>query len=652
MRNLLVGIPAAIALFASSLASAHGPVRVASVFRAPNLGLYANGWDAAYRNPFGAAPTDSRVTLSLRSAAFVTSVIVYLQTQSGATTRYPLRRARPAHNVDTWSIAVRMPHKAQVMSYYFRAQAGKTVRWYGDNSGVGEGGPGQTYQHEGDVLSYSLTVYLKSFHTPGWMSKAVIYQIFPDRFYDGNKANDPKTGTVHGYITVYFHKHWSDTPFDGPPYSNDFFGGDLRGVIDKLGYLHGLGINAIYLNPIFTAPSDHKYDTSNFFQIDPEFGTLKTFQILVADAKKLGIRLILDGVFEDTGTDSVYFNQYNEFHDLGAYQSKKSPYFSWYSFQYWPTVYSDWMGVSTLALLNENPSVENFFFRKPGSVAQYWLSQGTGGWRLDSADTLSENYWRAFRSTIKARYPDSVIIGEKNGWQDALPWLMGDQWDGMMNYQFRDPVLEFFANGIGAQTAVPISASVFLASEMGLLAEYPRPALLSSMNLVDSHDTARILNDLNFNKQALRLVALYQMTWLGAPTIFYGDEAGVTGTDNNTGRATFPWGHDDKSLEAYYRSLIHMRLKYPAFTEGSVQPVLTSNGQRVVAFLRTFGRQHIVVALNDSDRTQTVTLPLGVLRNGTTMTDLLSGGQKLKVQGGSIRLAIPKLAGRVLLAGK
>jgi glycosidase len=661
MSRLSAAALLSIGLAASSLMlSRGGPVTAAADSKTPNLQLYADGWDTAYHSPFGAVPTDSKLTLSLTSATIVTKATVYFQTGTRAASTFAMHVAHRSTGTKTWSTDITMPAKDQILTYYFRAQAGRAVRWYGDNSNALDGGPGQAYVNEGDVLAYYQTVFLKSFQTPNWMTKAVIYQIFPDRFFDGNKSNDSyeKTGTVRGYIDDYFHKNWSGTPFDGPPcpwpqcYSSDFFGGDLEGIVKKLPYLQKLGINVIYLNPIFEAPSDHKYDTSNFLKIDPGFGSQNTFKTLVADAKRDGIHLILDGVFEDTGSDSVYFNEFGSYPSVGAYQSQTSQYYPWYTFYNWPSSYNDFAGYTTLPMLNENQSVENFIFRKPSSVAQYWLRQGASGWRLDSADRLDQGYWTAFRTTVKVAFPQSVIIAEPQNWTaDMVSWLMGDMWDGVMNYRFRESALDFFAQGRGANNPTSITAAEFLDGEMGLLAEYPRPAILSSMNLVDSHDTMRVLTSLQGNKQALRLVAMYQMTWLGAPTILYGDESGIQGIDANVARATFPWRHQDSSLESYYSELIHMRLKYPALTMGSVQPLLASNRQRVVAYLRKNGNQRIVVALNDSTQAQTFRVPVPQIANGTQLTSILGGSKtKLTVRNGQLTITLPKLAGSVLLA--
>lgn len=647
MVRLLLGILISTSMTGAPLLGVRtSPSDIASRVSSPNLALYHDGWDSFYRIPFGAAPTASHVTLRLRSARSVTNASLSLVASNGFVKAYAMRLQKHDTTSDFWAVTVTMPSKPTNLSYYFRAKAGATVRWYGDNNSVGDSGAGRTYSKEANVLDYELTVYLKSFHAPAWMIKAIVYQIFPDRFYNGDPSNDPVSGTRYGYITVHFHKNWADLP-DQPSCGCDFFGGDLQGVIDKLPYLHRLGVNVVYLNPIFLAPSNHKYDTSNFMEIDPEFGTLRTLQALIAGMRKLGMHLILDGVFEDTGSDSVYFNKYGNFPGAGAYQSKSSPYFPWYTFRNWPQEYSDWSGVDSLPLLRDTTAVEDFIFRKPNSVAQYWLRQGASGWRLDSANSLSDAYWRSFRTGIKAAFPNSVIIGEY--WQNALPWLTGNEWDGVINYQFREPVLDFFAHGAGAQNPTHINATDFLATEMGLLAQYPRPAIASSMNIVDSHDTTRILTDLAGNTRALELVALCQMTWPGAPTVYYGDEAGLRGYSDPDDRRTFPWSHQNTSLEAYYARAIHLRLSHSALSQGSVVPLLALNTARVVAYLRERGTRKILVVLNDSNGSQTVTIRLPQFANGTRLRDLLGGSHgALSVRNGALRVVVPKLSGRVL----
>jgi cyclomaltodextrinase / maltogenic alpha-amylase / neopullulanase len=629
------------------------PIRAsATTPAAVNFALYHDGWSTYYRSPFGAAPTSSVDHFRFRTSTAVQKATFYLVNEvTGAGRAFPMTVQSHNSSQDFWYVEVPMPSAAAQMGYHFSARSGKTVRWYGDNSSVGENGPGESSANVSDVLDYGLTVYLKSFQTPAWMKNAVIYQIFPDRFYNGNTSNDPKTGQKFGYITIHFHKSWSELP-DASACGCDYFGGDLQGIIDKLGYLHSLGVNVLYLNPIFLAPSNHKYDTSNFLEIDPEFGTLRMFHTLVHDARLLGIRIILDGAFEETGTDSVYFDRYHTFRSRygpGAYESKTSHYFPWYTFFKWPNVYESFEGVKNLPQLNDSPAVRKFVFEGPNSVVQYWLKQGAAGWRLDNANSVSDSYWQAFRAATKAAYPKSVIIGEDFS-GDPTPQLSGGEWDGSMNYRFREAVLDFFANGFGAQNPTPYTASAFLETEMGLLSEVPRPAVIASMDLVGSHDTERVLSALSGNKNALRLVALYQMTWLGAPTVYYGDETGLEGLSDPDDRRTFPWSHQDRPLEAYYRGIIHMRLRYPALTQGGVAPLLASDKQRSVAYLRRLGKQNIVVALNDSGKTQKLEFAVPRIANGSTLISILPGSKlSTTVRHGSIELTLPALSGGVML---
>jgi glycosidase len=464
----------------------------------------------------------------------------------------------------------------------------------------------------------------------------VIYQIFPDRFSNGDTANDtavmdPQYDDVHPVI----HQSWNEAPLGG----SDFFGGDLQGIVDKLPYLKDLGVNTLYLNPIFLAPSNHKYDTSDYFRIDPHFGTAETLQHLLRAAHDAGMRIVLDGVFNHTGSDSVYFNRYGHFPDAGAFQSRQSPYFPWYAFQSWPSTYLSFDGYDSLPQLQENDPVKDFIFRTPDSVAQHWLGMGADGWRLDAAQLKSDRWWQEFRTAIKARFPDDILIAEETaGPIDPTPFIMGDQFDGIMNYNFRDTLVSFFTQGRGGNGGS--TATSLVNNLMALVQDYPRPAILSSMNLVDSHDTERILTDLLGDKRELKLVAGLQMTWLGAPTIYYGDEAGQTGGTDPDDRRTFPWDHQDTDLEAYYRKLIGIRNANPALQDGGALPLLVDNAHRVVAFLRSDQKQRVVVILNDGRSARTVKLKVPGIPGGASLTDALAG-KVYRAPAGALSIQLP-----------
>ncbi|GAC1463331.1 MAG: hypothetical protein PVSMB7_04830 [Chloroflexota bacterium] len=602
--------------------------------------LLHNSWDTAYRRPFGAVPAGTPVALRLRTAvngASSVTLYVHISDPSGRlveTSHRDLKRTA-GKGYDFWMTSV-TPTRIGVYTYAFQVRRGGSTVWYEATTGR-DGGVGQAYRGKKEPDSaFRITTYQAGFTAPSWASTAVIYQIFPDRFYNGDPSNDrsvmdPQYDGVHPVI----HSQWNDAPLGG----SDFFGGDLKGIIDKLPYLKALGVNTLYLNPVFLAPSNHKYDTSDYFQVDPHFGTNQTLLDLFRLAHDAGMHVILDGVFNHTGSDSVYFNRYSHFSGAGAFQSRQSPYFPWFTFQSWPSIYSTFGGFDSLPQLQENDQVKDFIFRTPDSVAQHWLERGASGWRLDAAQLKSNAWWQQFRAALKAKFPDDILIAEDTaGPIDPTPFILGNEFDGFMNYNFRDAVLSFFSHGrVGGGGS---TARSFVNNLMAMVQDYPRPAILSSMNLVDSHDTERVLYDVAGNTNELKLIAAFQLTWLGAPTIYYGDEAGQTGATDPDDRRTFPWDHQDTNLETYYRKLIAIRHNTPALQDGDVSPLLADNPHRVVAFLRTGWKEHAVTILNDGTAARTVRLSVPTIANGTRLTDVMSG-MAHGVSAGTISLHVP-----------
>ena len=399
--------------------------------------LFHYSRDPQYRAPDGAVTPGTVVTLRLKTApGDLTKATVRLWDNAKA--QEVLVPMTPVAGSDSlWEAQITAPGYPTVLWYRMIAQDGAAQAVYQDDprrdGGLGFARP------QGTDTDYLITVYDPAFKGVSWMSDAVVYQIFPDRFNNGNTGNDPQAGEfIYGGQTV---THaWGDKPTGG----NDFFGGDLQGVINKLDYLQGLGVTVIYFNPIFDSPSNHGYDTRDYMKIAPRFGDDATWQQLIGKAAKRGIHVVLDGVFNHTGSDSIYFDKYGRYPTVGAYEAQTSPYFSWYTFTNWPTQYKSWSGYDSLPQLAENDAVEQFIFKSKDSVAQHWLGAGAGGWRLDAAEQKGYDYWRAFRTAVKGAYPDALIIGEF--WQNAAPWLGGDQWDGVMNYRFRGATLGFFAS--------------------------------------------------------------------------------------------------------------------------------------------------------------------------------------------------------------
>jgi cyclomaltodextrinase len=403
------------------------------------------------------------------------------------------------------------------------------------------------------------------------------------------------------------HSTWNEPVEDARAtgfFNRDFFGGDLQGVTEELDYLKSLGVDAIWLTPIFTARSNHRYDTDDYMQVDPYLGGDAAYDALKAAARAKGIRLILDGVFNHTSSDSRYFDKYHRYPDVvGACESASSPYRDWYSITGDCADYAKFAGLDTLPQLNHsNPAVLDFV----ASVARHWSPDG---WRLDAAQEIDHRWWRSFRRAVSG-----PLIGEVTaGPVDATPYLLGDELDGVMNYRFRQAALGF------AQRLTPAQLDHSLKA---ILADYPRAASAVSFNLVDSHDTSRV----GFvTPDGQRLVTLLQFTSFGAPMVYYGDEAGIIAPDKNGfadpyNRAPYPWGSEDQQLLEYYRKLGAIRHALPALRTGSLKTLSTKGN--VYAFERVAPPDKpVIVVLNKGSSAATVSVP------GTNLQDQLTGAR-------------------------
>jgi cyclomaltodextrinase / maltogenic alpha-amylase / neopullulanase len=509
---------------------------------------------------------------------------------------------------------------------------------------------------------------------PAWASDIVYYQIFPERFRNGNPGNDPQPGRDrYKDQGVERHKSWNERPFkpssgDGSDgtFNNDFFGGDLAGITAKLDELADLGVNTLYLTPIFKAPSNHKYDTADFLNIDPAFGSNADFTRLTEQAARRGMRVIPDTSLNHVGSDSIYFNRFGNFPAGGAFDGGRinaaSPYAGWFSFdgaQKDPDKqYRGWVGIADLPELDKSsPAWRRFAYGGKEAVTQLWLDRGAAGWRMDVAPWVPDDFWREWRRALKAHRPDAMTIAE--AWFDSSKYLLGDMFDSTMNYVFRDAVLDF-ANG-GKASA--------LAENLELMREaYPRQALYAQMNLISSHDVPRALHVLGWQadpglpavsaaqiaaaKQRLLLAMLLQMTYPGAPMVYYGDEVGVTGGPDPYNRATYPWadlgGQPDLELRARLKALIGLRKAQPVLRQGSIEAPLLADEQ-VLVFHRRLGEQWALVALNNgnAERTLQVDLPAGA--PATWRDPLDSAAAPTETAAGRITLRLPPLGGLVLL---
>ncbi len=475
---------------------------------------------------------------------------------------------------------------------------------------------------------WQLTVYDKAFSTPQWLKGGIIYQIFPDRFCKEGKV-DPKK-----FPERFINPNWGDKPEhryqkgERQILGNDFFGGNLKGIIKKLPYLQSLGVSCIYLNPIFFSVSNHRYNTADYEKIDPMLGTEKDFKKLCSDAKKLGIHIILDGVFSHTGDDSRYFDRYNKFGGEGAHCSTDSPFYSWYKFKNWPDDYHSWWGIDTLPEVNEDDEGFLSYICGNEGIAKRWLSLGADGWRLDVADELPDVFLDRLRTAVKEEKPDAFILGEV--WEDATNkvsygsrrrYLLGEQLDSVMNYPFSNAIINFVKWGNGEEFAEAI---------LEVCENYPAPALHLLMNHIGTHDTPRILTLLGSNTpdsgdreiQAVtrlslaeyllgvkkqKCAAVLQYTLPGVPSLYYGDEAGMEGYGDPFCRGCYPWGNENLDLTNFYKNLGEMRKNSPALKTGSIYFLKAEKG--LVAFLRESPEGKTLVAVNTAEYPQSLALP-------------------------------------------
>ena len=508
-----------------------------------------------------------------------------------------------------------------------------------------------------------LTVYEDCLGTPDWFGRGVSYQIFPDRFC---RSRMPDPHGLVGQRTV--HQDWADTPDylpdeQGEIRNRDFFGGDLPGITGKLDYLQSLGVTTLYLTPIFESASNHRYNTADYRAIDPMLGTEEDFRDLCRQAHMRGMRVVLDGVFNHTGSVSRYFNADGFYPDVGAAQSADSPYYNWYRFTHWPTEYDAWWGIKTLPAVEEDqPSYRDFIIRGRDSVVRRWLRCGADGWRLDVADELPDSFIAQLRDALEEEKAGAVLLGEV--WEDGSNkiaygqrrrYLLGHETHGLMNYPFRKAAMDWLLGGDGAS---------FRDSMETLRENYPSPAFYSAMNFLGTHDTPRILTLLageaapesktaraqarlspagyETARRRLMLGALLLYVFPGSPTMYYGDEAGMQGYEDPLNRRTYPWGQEDETLLAWYRRLGQLRQERDSLQRGDISyPYARGSG---LAVQRCFEGEVSLAAMNAGAEPLELTLPW----DRPTATDAMTGQQFLS-ENGAVRLTLPGLGGVLLI---
>lgn len=605
------------------------------------MSTYFDSRDPACKSPFGAVPCGTEVSFAVfctDEENIVSGALHVTEEFAGREQTVPLTLSGGA-----WRCVYAAPRRPELAWYRFslRRRSGETVT----------------------LAQRQLTVYEEYGAAPDWFGRGVSYQIFPDRFC---RSRVPDPAGLVGDRTV--HENWQDTPEFRPDErgeirNRDFFGGDLAGIISKLDYLKSLGVTTLYLNPIFEAASNHRYNTADYMAIDPMLGTAEDFRALCREAHARGMRVLLDGVFNHTGSASRYFNADGFYPELGAAQSKDSPYYNWYHFTHWPDSYDAWWGIKTLPAVEENQaSYRDFIIRSEDSVVRHWLRCGADGWRLDVADELPDDFIAELRQAMDAEKPDCLLLGEV--WEDGSnkiaydrrrKYLLGRETHGLMNYPFRTAALDWLCGG---------DAAAFRESMEQLRENYPSPAFYSAMNFLSTHDTPRILTLLGgeptpadkaeraaarlspagreLARRRLMLGALLLYTFPGSPTVYYGDEAGMEGYEDPLNRRTFPWGQEDEGLLRWYRRLGQLRGGRPSLQRGDIC-YLYADGSGL-ALRRQWDSEVTTAAMNSGKEPLTMTLswPHPIATDAMT-------GQQFLADHGTVRLILPPVSGVLLV---
>ena len=604
------------------------------------------------KTPFGAVPLQTPVQLSVGCPATAVSCVLCVTREFADTAEeipMLLENGR-------FILCYTAPAEPELCWYSFRFQfADGGSDSYGAE-GFGEG--------TGPVPPFQLTVYDDSEPTPSWFGEGVTYQIFPDRFC---RLEKPSAEGLIGDRWV--HDDWNEPmayqPENGVITNRDFFGGSLKGILSRLDYLESLSVSTIYLNPIFEAASNHRYDTCDYETIDPMLGTERDFRLLCSEAKKRGIRVILDGVFNHTGSSSRYFNAQGFYDTPGAAQSKDSPWYDWYDFRHWPDKYSSWWGIDTLPQINESaPSYMDYIIESKDSIVRRWLRLGASGWRLDVADELPDAFIAALRKAATEEKEDAVIIGEvwedgsnKIAYSQRRKYLLGRETHGLMNYPFRTAALAWLRGG---------NAADFMETMEALREHYPPAAFYSALNMLGTHDTPRILTlcgqsedlagkDRSFRAhfslshterqkaiRRLKLASTLQFCFPGSPTIYYGDEAGMEGCEDPFNRAPYPWGRENQVLLFHYRNLGRLRRTRPSLQKGTLRYLRAEGG--LLVFSRSFGAETTLIALNNGSTPISLDLPCTAPMAMDALTH-----QQFCSRNGLLQLTLPPETGMAII---
>ncbi|AZK47414.1 alpha-glycosidase [Paenibacillus lentus] len=523
-----------------------------------------------------------------------------------------LAMEKAAHDAmfDYWELAVKPKYKR--LSYAFKLMAGsETV--YMQDSGIGYDPP----TPPGELYEFPYIHEIDVFKVPEWAKQAVFYQIMPERFANGDPSNDPE----------------HTEPWGGIPKSDNYFGGDLQGILDHLDDLSDLGINAIYFTPLFTSPSNHKYDTVDYKNVDPQFGDNDLLKQLVNACHERGIRVVLDAVFNHCS------ELFPPFQDVLKY-GQNSKYIDWFHINEFPAsikngvpTYDTFGFFGNMPKFNTaNPDVKAYLL----GVAEYWIKEiNLDGWRLDVANEVDHHFWRDFRQIVKKANPEAYIIGEV--WSDSLNWLLGDQFDSVMNYPFADKVLTFFNGGIDGYS---------FSNDMGaLIMRYPQQTNEVIFNMLCSHDTPRLLTSVGNDKRKLKLCVVFLFTYIGTPCIFYGDEVGLSGNGDPDCRKCMIWDPDkqDRELYDFYKLMIALRKKHNALREGRFRFLHADSHDPCIIYERIDEKGHFTIWMNNTEKKRTLSHPM----NTNDWCDALTG-ERVMPDKGTMNISLDSYGYRIL----
>lgn len=563
-----------------------------------------NSWNEYFKAPFGALKVNQGADIKVNVNEDVYSIYLIIVKEDENLKDQEIRRIQLDKVEDNVYAGKIEPLLIPALYYYyFEVEVNRNGQnqklFYGK---VKQNGEACEYRFE-DLNKYQLTVYEDN-KSPEWFKEGVLYHIFVDRFNNGNRTGKPSNPKKNSFI----YANWEDDPMyikdeNGDIIRWDFYGGNLRGIINKLGYLKKLGISIIYLSPIFESSSNHKYNTGDYKKIDPMFGDEDIFKELIEKANSKGISIILDGVFSHTGADSVYFNRFDNYDSKGAYRNEDSPYRSWYNFDDSKEGYECWWGVKDLPNVNElDPSYMDYIIKDKESVLNKWTKMGVKGWRLDVVDELPDEFVTEFKKELRNSENDSVLIGEV--WEDASNkisygqrrnYLLGKQLDSAMGYPFRKGILSFLRGEITSYELNDLY--------MEIKENYPPEAFKSNLNLLGTHDVRRVKTELNEDRDMVKMAVLAQMTFEGVPYIYYGDEAGLSGDKDPDNRRTYPWKNEDDEMIDFYRNAIQTRHRIKCLLNGETKFIYTQDND-VFAYERFIDEENedsCLIVINRSE---------------------------------------------------